>query len=113
MATVVKYGTKAGEGLIRDMNYKHPKGKSLYDVYGSVSKKKRDSWEEIRLECCRLGGGNLHIIGAASYNYSCAYSYPIMSEKGEIIDMVIVKHTKGNKYEMTMPIEEYEERIYR
>lgn len=41
MSTIIRYGTKAGEELIRDMNYKHPKGNTIYEVYGRLSKKKK------------------------------------------------------------------------
>lgn len=112
MATMIKYGTKAGEDLIHDMNYRHPKGETLYEVYGSVSAKKRDSWEKIRKDCEYLKGRRLHIIGASSYGYSCIYAYPIYDHRdGSIISMMIRKQTKASTYEMEMPIDEYDKRI--
>lgn len=107
MATVIKYGTKAGEALICDMNKRYYKGKTLYECYGSVSAKKRNSWEEIVAECGRRHGEKLHITGAGSHFYSCIYAYPVVAENGVITDFVIRKHTKANVYEMTMPIDDY------
>lgn len=112
MATMIKYGTKAGEDLIHDMNYRHPKGETLYEVYGKVSSKKRNSWEKIREDCNYLKGRHLHIIGASSYGYSCIYAYPIYDHRdGSIISMMIRKQTKASTYEMEMPIDEYDKRI--
>lgn len=114
MSTMIKYGTKAGEGLIHDMNYRHYKGTTLYEVYSSVSAKKRDSWEKIRSDCSYLKGENLHIVGASCYNYSCIYAYPIFDFRdNSIISMMIRKETKGGTYEMELPIDIYKERIYR
>lgn len=114
MAIMVKMGTKKAEELIRDMNYRHPKGESLYDVYGSVSKKKRESWEDIRKDCEYLDGEMLHIVGAGSHFYSCIYAYPIFDYRtGDAISMLIRKETKGSRYELELPIDVYLERIYR
>lgn len=113
MAKMIRYGTKAGEGLIHDMNYINPKGKTLYEVYGSVSSEKVRSWERIRKDCDYLRGEKLHIIGAGSYNYSCIYAYPIIDHRtGEIISMMLRKHTKNNVYEMEMPIKDYKMEVY-
>lgn len=112
MATMIKYGTKLGESLIHDMNYRRHDGNTLYEVYGKVSAKKRDSWQQICSDCSYLGGEKLHIIGASSYTYSCMYAYPKTDEQtGEITAMVLRKETSGNTYEMEMPIAEYNERI--
>ena len=109
--TKVNNGTKKAQELIHDMFSTYYKGKTLYDVYGKCSAKKRNSWEAIKRDCEILGGENLHITGAGSYSYSCIYAYPIISEEtGEITDMVIRKETAGNTYELTMPIDEYERR---
>ena len=113
-AKMIKYGTKAGEDLIRDMNYRHPKGETIYDVYGRLSKKKRDSWQQICSDCTYLHGRRLHIVGASSYSYSAMYAYPIYDHRTEeIISMMLRKETAGSTYEMEVPIEDYEERIYR
>lgn len=113
MATMIKYGTKAGESLIHDMNYRHPKGNTLYEVYGSVSTKKRDSWQQICSDCTYLRGERLHIVGASCYNYSCIYAYPIYDHRdNSVISMMIRKETKGSTYEMEIPIEEYNKRIH-
>ena len=112
MATIIRYGTKAGEELVRDMNYRHPKGNTIYDVYGRLSKEKRNSWQQICLDCTYLRGEKLHIIGASSFIYSCMYAYPIIDYRtGEIISMMLRKETAQNTYEMEMPIEEYDKRI--
>jgi len=111
MATMVKYGTKMGESLIHDMNFRRHDGDTLYEVYGKVSKKKRESWEKIRQECTEKNGEKLHIVGASSYSYSCMYAYPIKNEDGKIIIMALRKETSGNTYDMEMPIEDYKEMI--
>lgn len=111
MATIVKYGTQKGEGLIQDMNRKYYKGETLYDCYKSVSSKKVQTWEKIKRECEALHGRRLHITGAGSHFYSCIYAYPITDDEGVITDMVIRKETAGNTYEMTMPVDDYEKRI--
>lgn len=112
MATKIKYGTKLGESLIHDMNYRRHDGNTLYEVYGRVSAKKRDSWEKIRQQMSDLRGEKLHIIGASSYTYSCMYAYPKTDEQtGEITVMVLRKETAENTYDMEMPIEDYKERI--
>lgn len=108
MATMIKYGTKMGESLIHDMNYRRHDGNTLYEVYGRVSKKKRDSWQQICSDCTYLGGEKLHIVGASSYSYTCMYAYPIKDEQtGEITFMVLRKETAENTYDMEMPIEDY------
>lgn len=105
---MVNRNTKMAEGLIRDMFSTYYKGKTLYDVYGRCSAKKRNSWEAIRRQCEELNGENLHITGAGSHFYSCIYAYPITDEEtGEITDMVIRKETASNTYELKLPIEEY------
>lgn len=112
MSTVIRYGTKMGESLIHDMNYRRHDGNTLYEVYGRVSAKKRDSWQQICSDCTYLRGEKLHIIGANSYNYTCMYAYPIYDHRtGEIISMMLRKETAENTYEMEMPIAEYNERI--
>lgn len=112
MATMIKYGTKAGEGLVYDMNYRHPRGTTLYEVYGTMSEKKRSSWQKICSDCTYLNGRHLHIVGASCHNYSCIYAYPIYDHRDEsIISMMIRKETKSNTYEMEMPIDEYDRRI--
>lgn len=104
----VNNGTQKAQELIHDMFSTYYKGKTLYDVYGKCSAKKKSSWEAIKRECERLGGEDLHIVGANCYNYSCIYAYPVIdTETGEITDMVIRKETAGNTYELTLPIEEY------
>ena len=106
--TKVNMGTKKAEELIHDMFHYYYKGKTLYEVYDSCSAKKRESWEDIRRECKRLGGENLHITGASSHFYSCIYAYPVINEEtGEITDMVIRKETAGNTFELTMPVDDY------
>ena len=107
MATVVRYGTKAAEGLIYDMNHKYYKGTTLYECYGSVSAKKRNSWETIVAECKRLHGEKLHITGAGSHMYSCIYAYPVVAENGAITDFIIRKETRSNTYECKVPIDDY------
>ena len=105
MAVVVNRGTKKADELIHDMNYRHPNGRHLYEVYGKCSQKKRNSWEKICGECTRLNGEKLHIVGANCYTYSCIYAY----RDGD--NMIIRKITKGGTYELTLPIEEYKEII--
>lgn len=108
MATMIKYGTKLGESLIHDMNYRRHDGNTLYEVYGRVSKKKRDSWQQICSDCTYLRGEKLHIVGASNYSYSCMYAYPIYDHRTEeVISMMLRKETAGNTYEMEMPIEDY------
>ena len=108
----VNMGTKKADELIHDMKYRHYKGTTIYDVYGSMSSKKAKSWEDISRECASLHGEKLHIVGASCYFYSCIYAYPLSDENtGVITDMVIRKHTKGNVFELTMPIDEYEQVI--
>lgn len=108
MATKINIGTKKAEELIHDMNFRHPKGTTLYEVYGRISKDKRDSWQKICSECTSLHGEKLHIVGASSYNYSCIYAYPVVSdETGKVTAMVLRKETVGNTYELEMPIQEY------
>lgn len=112
MSTQIRPGTKKAEELIHDMNYRHPKGTTLYEVYGTVSKKKRDSWQQICSDCTYLHGEKLHIIGAGSYNYSCIYAYPIYDHRtGEVISMMLRKETVGNTYETELPIDEYRKRV--
>lgn len=111
MATMIRYGTKMGESLVHDMNYHRHDGDTLYQVYGRVSAKKRESWEKICLDCVHLNGQNLHIVGANSYNYTCMYAYPVTDDKGKIVSMVLRKETADNTYDMEMPIEEYNDRI--
>lgn len=113
MATMIKYGTKTGESLVHDMNYHRHDGDTLYQVYGRVSAKKRESWEKIVANCNYLKGEKLHIIGASSYNYSCIYAYPIIDHRTEeVISMMLRKETASNTYEMEMPIDEYNSRIH-
>lgn len=112
MATKVNRGTKKAEELIHDMNYRRPDGTTLYEVYGRVSKDKRESWQQICSDCTYLHGEKLHIVGKSSYSYSCIYAYPKADEEtGQIKEMVIRKETVGNTYELTLPIEEYESLI--
>lgn len=109
----VNMGTKAAEGLIHDMNYHHYKGKTIYEVYSSMSSKKAKSWEDISRECASLHGEHLHIVGASCHMYSCIYAYPICSEEtGEIVNYVIRKHTKGGISELVLPVDEYLKRIH-
>lgn len=113
MPTTIKYGTKMGESLIHDMNYRRHDGNTLYEVYGRVSKKKRDSWQQICSDCTYLHGEKLHIVGANTYNYTCMYAYPVVSEElGEVVSMVLRKETAENTYDMEMPIEAYMELIH-
>lgn len=112
MATMIKYGTKKAEELIHEMNYRRHDGNTLYEVYGRVSKKKRDSWQKICSDCTYLRGEKLHIVGASSYSYSCMYAYPIYDHRTEeVISMMLRKETAGNTYEMEMPIADYKEKI--
>lgn len=106
--TKVNRGTKKAQELIYDMFRTYYKGKTLYDCYGSCSRAKQRAWEEIAETCRSLDGENLHITGAGSHFFSCIYAYPIVDENtGEITDMVIRKETASNTYELTLPIEEY------
>lgn len=112
MSKVIKYGTKAGEALVHDMNYRNRKGLTIYDCYGKLSEKKRSSWQQICSDCTYLHGEKLHMIGASNYTYSCMYAYPIFDYRtGEIISMMLRKETAENTYEMEMPIDEYDRRI--
>ena len=106
--TKVNMGTNKAAELMHDMTHYHSKGKTLYEVYGHVSYKKIQSWENIKKQCEALNGENLHIVGAGSYNYSCIYAFPrINEETGEIEKMVIRKETVGNTFDLELPIEEY------
>ena len=108
MLIQVNRDSKLGRQLILEMNYRHPNGTTLYEVYGRISQKKRESWERIYTECAYRSGEKLHITGAGSHMYSCIYAYPIMSEDtGEIVSMVLNKETKENTYRLELPIEEY------
>lgn len=112
MATRVNKGTKKAEEMIHDHKRRHPKGTSLYDVYGSVSKAKVDSWEKIREECRELNGRNLHITGAGSHQYSCMYEYDHLDEiTGEILGIVLRKETVGNTFELELTYDEYKELV--
>lgn len=114
MATKVNIGTKKADELIRDMNYRHPKGTTPYEVYGRMSDKKRDSWQQICSDCTYLHGENLHIVGASCYFYSCVYAYPIYNDDYDAVEsMVIRKETKGNTYELTLPIDDYMQLVER
>lgn len=104
MATMVKMGTKKAEELIYDFNHRYYKGVTLYDVYGTCSAKKRDSWEQIRRTCEELQGWNLHITGASCHNYSCMYAF--YNEKGNV---VLRKETSCNTYDLEMSKTEYVE----
>lgn len=108
--TKVNPGTKKAQELIYDMFRSYYKGRTLYDCYGSCSSAKVRAWEDIKRQCEELDGENLHITGAGSHFFSCIYAYPIIDENGEITDMVIRKETASNTYELTMPIDEYQER---
>lgn len=104
----VNRGTRKAEELIHDMFHSYYKGRTLYEVYGKCSSRKKQAWEEISSQCQELNGENLHITGAGSHFFSCIYAYPIINdETGEITDMVIRKETAGNTYELALPIKEY------
>jgi len=107
----VNMGTMKAEELIHDMNHKHYKGTTLYEVYGSPSSAKVQSWENIRRTCDELKGRRLHIVGASCHHYSCIYSFPITDADGVITDMVIRKETYGNTYDLTMSIDDYDRLI--
>ena len=110
MSTLVRYGTKKAEELMHDMSHKYWKGTSIYDCYGSLSSKKRESWEKIKKDCEYLNGEKLHMTGANCHNYSCIYAYPIKDHRtGETISMMIRKETVGNTYELELPVDEYKE----
>ena len=111
MATVVNPGTKKAEELIHDMNYRHYKGTTLYEVYGSPSRTKVQTWERIKRECESVKGRRLHIVGASCHMYSCIYAFPITDADGVITDMTIRKETRGNTYELVLPVDEYDRRI--
>lgn len=107
MATRVNMGTKRAEEMIHDYKRRHPKGETLYQVYGSCSQAKVESWEKIKRECEELGGVNLHITGAGSHQYSCIYMYPRKNDKGKVEGYTIRKETVGNTFELELTIEEY------
>lgn len=111
MATVVNRGTKMADSLIYEMNRVYYKGKTLYDCYGKVSAKKRSSWEAIVAECNRLHGEKLHITGAGSHMYSCIYAYPVTDDDGVVSGYTIRKETRSNTYELTLPIDEYIDKV--
>ena len=107
----VNRGTKRAEELIHDMNYRNPKGITLYEVYGRMSREKRDSWQQICSDCTSLYGEKLHIVGASSYSYSCMYAFPITDDNGEVTAMVLRKETSANTYDLELPLEEYDQLI--
>lgn len=106
MATKVNLGTKRADEMIHDFNRTHYKGTSLYDVYGRVSKDKRDSWEKIVQECRDLEGWDLHITGASSYSYSCMYAF-----YNEVGNIVLRKKTVGNTFDLEIAKEKYDELV--
>lgn len=105
---VVKMGTKKAEELIYDFNRRYYKGETLYDVYGSCSKDKRDSWEKIRRTCESLNGWNLHITGASCHTYSCMYAFQHIDPDTGKVFVVLRKETRSNTYDLYMPMAEYE-----
>ena len=103
MAKIIKMGTMKADELIYDFNRTHYKGTTLYDVYGSFSRKKMESWEQIRRTCEELNGWNLHITGASSHQYSCMYAF-----KNEDGNIVLRKETSANTYDLILTPEEYD-----
>jgi len=99
----VNNGTQKAKEMIWDFNHKHYKGESLYDVYGSFSRKKMESWESIRRTCNELDGWNLHITGASCHQYSCMYAF-----KDEDGNIVLRKETSCNTYDLVLTPEEYD-----
>ena len=106
----VNMGTKKAEELIYDFNRKHYKGTTLYDVYNSCSKDKRDSWEKIRRTCEELDGWNLHITGASCHQYSCMYAFKYVDEETGEVFVVLRKETASSTYDLYLPAAEYERR---
>lgn len=107
MATNVKMGTKKAEELIHDFTHYYYKGVTLYDVYDSCSRDKRDSWEKIKRTCDELNGWNLHITGASCHQYSCIYAFQRISEETGDVFVVLRKETSHNTYDLEMSLEEY------
>lgn len=99
---IINIGTKKADELIYDFNRIHYKGVTLYDAYGSFSRKKMESWEKIRRTCEELNGWNLHITGASSHQYSCMYAF-----KNEDGNIVLRKETSVNTYDLILTPEEY------
>jgi hypothetical protein len=106
MSTKVNLGTKKADELIHDFLHYHYKGKTLWDVYKSVSSKKAESWRKIERECESLNGFNLHITGASCHNYSCIYAF-----QNEDDNIVLRKETVGNTYELELEPGDYVELI--
>ena len=106
MSTKVNLGTKKADEMIHDFLHYHHKGKTLWECYKSVSSEKAESWNKIERESKERNGFNLHITGANCYYYSCIYAY-----QNEDDNMVIVKHTPGNVFELELEPGDYVELI--
>lgn len=67
--------TKAVEKKIDILKaYERFYGRTLYDVYGTCSNKKRETYNEIAKEMNDLGGHGLTVITFSRYMYTVAYT---------------------------------------
>lgn len=71
MATIIKANTKKAEQLLDRANYNY--GRDLYDVYGSVSRAKRDAMRECKAWYLQDSGDNFRIISYNGWAFSVAW----------------------------------------
>lgn len=96
MSKIIKAGTKQAEQMLRRASYNE--GRTLYEVYGSVSRAKVNAMDDCLRWYNEDNGKNFRIVSHNSFSFSVAWDFDYVNpETGEVIPATRIE-TSQNSY---------------